>query len=1476
MPYPPPPAPPTVGFFQGIGRLIAPTLPDVTGHGGEFLETDGVIPQWEPVSGALPPQTGHAGEFLTTDGVNASWATVAGGGIIAIGALTTPTADAAIISGGNTLQLAPADQTHPGVMATTQQDVGGLKLFHDGATSYVFDIRNYGAVSATSATDLTTGTVDCSPAIEAAIAAWTQHQTNVNVNSIFPLGGIYFPSGNWYISRPIVPPAAAVLFGDGPNLSNIIAGGGTPSTPSLVQGFGGSVIAPTGINFASTINTGTGLPNYNAPLVGVTGRSLDIRPYDSAGDPTFFPPTIILDDCFPWSGFLTWCASALTLRFWVDVSVMPPIQSRQNIIGSNGLEGIGAIAVQAETDGGGANLLFRAYLTTAATGQANILSGNFSLGTHYIELDYDGAHFWFYVDGVYQGQQAMTGRVDKKAWESVTIGEADAVFGGRDLSVITGSIDSIELANTARHTGTGSYTPPTSKHVADSATLWLANFDQGEPPHQTQASQWPFLIAQTVITDGTGIGPTSTTAASVPPNISAGLVPHWCRLGGWANSKMNYAGPSYAQINGLGIVCSGNSSGIVCYSSPFSTFQNFIIVNAAGLGFNISDANSFYSQAFNFNVSNAQGVGVLFASAEIDHVKTVGCGIGIWLVYGLSNNISDQPAWNSFIPFIYGPTFSSIQAIHAIGHTNDEETLPYFQKCAAYVSLTAPAVFESCAWDTGLTQFGTPVPPVLVATVGEDIKMVGCNFYPPSSINAITATPTAGITASIMLENCLLPFSTLPPSDVPGLVSQMSPRHISNQTGISTTSTLSNNLAGTFSVLHGYTEGGPIFPIPEPDGRYEVAITCKGYNGSAPAAGSTNVVSYTTRTDGFTATVGADPGGTCQVDFSYHIIRTPGAPLYYAYTPSPGSITNPLVAASPTGPWCVGVTLVPASGNSFGCSALGLESVCGAGTPGAADSWELTLTDGVMSSANFGATAVPFDSFTDGGRLYGLMSPGPHNIVFGNVSNVFGRHINGWFGHSPVSAVFVDGGFKLIRFAPSAFPTGTQQTPLWIGERSGATNVLTAATLRNFKVDTDTAQVITYEPDAGPQAGDLESAILGDGWAMGLSESTGPSWATQIISARYGTTYYWMGVQQSATLITTMAGDFWPLWGALQSSLQSICVAAGLVDIVGGATSADMMASFTAIMEGGPASATVLPPTFNQQSFCLPYTNLVTWSAPGAVIINGVTFNVTFNTDQDTTMSDLANAINASSPTNTYVTATAHPHTSIQAAYVELDGLAPGFQSNSVVVTSTGVFQIYPGQGNMVNGANAIVTINGTDFDFPFLTDAATTVNTVISLINADAPTAALVTPSNVANQLVLTAVTSGAAGNSITLTTNNFGGAGVTGAAREAGTLVGGYDGAIQVGIPNIVVTTVPPFGDYISWTSGKETQRTTYNAAVAAYATAHAADGVVLADIDATIRDPGDHTKVDPTFLASPGSLYVNDAGQTALFGLLSPLLP
>ena len=52
-------------------------IPDQTGHGGQFLGTDGTTADWQPIPEGLPPQAGNDGKFLQTDGTDASWQEVA-------------------------------------------------------------------------------------------------------------------------------------------------------------------------------------------------------------------------------------------------------------------------------------------------------------------------------------------------------------------------------------------------------------------------------------------------------------------------------------------------------------------------------------------------------------------------------------------------------------------------------------------------------------------------------------------------------------------------------------------------------------------------------------------------------------------------------------------------------------------------------------------------------------------------------------------------------------------------------------------------------------------------------------------------------------------------------------------------------------------------------------------------------------------------------------------------------------------------------------------------------------------------------------------------------------------------------------------------------------------------------------------------------------------------------------------------------
>jgi len=86
--------------------------------------------------------------------------------------------------------------------------------------------------------------------------------------------------------------------------------------------------------------------------------------------------------------------------------------------------------------------------------------------------------------------------------------------------------------------------------------------------------------------------------------------------------------------------------------------------------------------------------------------------------------------------------------------------------------------------------------------------------------------------------------------------------------------------------------------------------------------------------------------------------------------------------------------------------------------------------------------------------------------------------------------------------------------------------------------------------------------------------------------------------------------------------------------------------------------------------------------------------------------------------------------------------------------------------------------INGTTFPAPFNTNADTTINDLIALIEADAPTAALVTVTLVSHTMVVTAKALGASGNGITTTTNGDDGASFNHASTQGGisSLLGNY----------------------------------------------------------------------------------------------------
>lgn len=67
--------PVTLGYLGAYSASLA-GIPSPTGHGGEFLSTDGVSVGWAVLTNTLPAQATHNGHYLTTDGSAASWVAI--------------------------------------------------------------------------------------------------------------------------------------------------------------------------------------------------------------------------------------------------------------------------------------------------------------------------------------------------------------------------------------------------------------------------------------------------------------------------------------------------------------------------------------------------------------------------------------------------------------------------------------------------------------------------------------------------------------------------------------------------------------------------------------------------------------------------------------------------------------------------------------------------------------------------------------------------------------------------------------------------------------------------------------------------------------------------------------------------------------------------------------------------------------------------------------------------------------------------------------------------------------------------------------------------------------------------------------------------------------------------------------------------------------------------------------------------------
>lgn len=1472
MPYPPPPGPPTVGFFQGIGRLIAPAIPDVTGHGGEFLETDGIIPQWEPVSGVLPDQTGHGGEFLTTDGATASWA-----------ALT------------DTL---PTQTGHGGEFLTTD---GAVASWAPAEVGSPFDVTLHGAV----ANDTTN---DFGQAFYNTQAAWTQ-----SPNNLFPLivalnkvGGMYLPAGQFYTSVPLCSMGGMDMAGAGKYLSVVSPGIGNGLTSDVATFAGPIVYACPPYTPAQRAAT-TSFPTYTAALVGATGQALVLLDIDAAGLSGL--SSLWLHDAWCWNTWIgnTYTLTNFSLQFWVQVDETPVLNLFRGIIGSRGptvWTDRGAddtdIAFGVYCTSNGSDLFLKAYLTTSSdfTGPYNppkkgtihtITSTAITAGTPiHVEIDYNGVFFDFYVDGVNQGHVSASGPIIRAPWEGVAIGGQgiETLDIPLPLSGINGAIDSIRLSKVARHTGAGSFTPPAAKYSWDSDTYALYNWDQGEKTVQPVDSNsnpvgplltLPFLVGQTVA--GTGFG-----SFQEPP--LTGPVPHYIRLFGPVVSPNNY-------FHDFGLNGWQGASGLATCNAWWNNIDRLAVVGMTRYGIRIGTAVSFYTTIRNSEAVWCSGIGMQ-AFGTVEDAIVIGNGIGIHLMGGPEIvRANAQPAYNSYASFLIEGYGGSIRLDSL---TNDDEVWNFTRQIGVGVafgfmgSLTdtnsfwssngsdaAPFLYLSMPIDGTATHTGSRFVPNAQGGQGADA--------PPCSMIAFSV---GTVDKNILLINCTKDDRNspqLPESNIPSRLGKWDGAGTTNQRSLSASAVAANNLAGKFTIQAGFTYGGPNFVNPEPDPNYTVQITPLSYVGSAPAAGSNRIMfPVETHQEGFRAFVEADPGGTCTATYAYQITRTKPPPLYFDYVPTiPSNFSNPLVAASLTGPFAVGVTLVPVGGNAFFYDAASpYQSILEAGTTvGGTDWWELAIYNNSFWINTFlGAVEIQLGASVVNGQLRHILNPGAHNIVL---------HY-----HGTNATMYIDGQGAVL--TGIATPTGAQQTPIYVGARFDASAPLTTATLRNLKIDVTPDVVISNDNDIGPGL-QAQGAFFGDQWTLGAASTPPNAFASSIANTKYGTTFYWIAAKPSGQLTAAVGLDeniletLWKPWqGAVTAPpLDGLCIMAGIEDIIRNKTATAIYAALLQVLEGAKATNTWSPPTSatfptNQFAFAIwdPGPDPVTVSS--TCVINGHTFNGITGSDT-AVVNDMIAQINGHGPTAALVTPSFR--TEADGSHtVLLTAVAVGTAGNGITVSTDGAggSSCYGDVGGgFAAVALSVATINGTDnyviiagirFVCNFDTDAATTVNNLVALVNADPTVSVLVTASNVANKMFIEANASGNAGNAISCLGNGENTPSAAGrspwSSFPAAHMTGGFNGAIQNGTGTILFCTVPPIGTIPGTTGAMETELAALNVSINAYVGA----GVSIVDVNTALADPGTPTNLLPAY--DTGSGILNDAGHAALVALIGPLLP
>jgi Concanavalin A-like lectin/glucanases superfamily/Pectate lyase superfamily protein len=551
----------------------------------------------------------------------------------------------------------------------------------------VLNAYDFGARPGSSDTDQT-GATDIGAAIQAAIDSLPISPINSNNP-----GTVYVPPGSWVQSTPVLVSSGQNILGAGPLVSRITVGLGNNSSP-IPTCFSGPlfVVAPRG-HFSSA---------YGAALIG-SGRSLTV---DAS-------TLVLLHDAKVWRTLNG--RSALSVQLWIkptSAGVPGVIISSTGAPDGNLSSGLQHSVIQIATQdaGGGTCALYWSLTTTSGTVTGHSAT-NMAYGTtHNIEFNYDGTHIDVFQDGVSVAHSPQIGTLVQKPWEGVTIGLGCITGPESDFELQTSpcQLDSIRLSSVARHTGTGSFTPPVDRYTWDASSLALYNWDQGDP------SEKPWIIGQ-VQNNGGGSEPMLHYMRCYPITFVGGIIQTSARI-------------QNLELNGNDHIVSG----VINYNLSQCTFSDLYIKDMGKWGLAQLNGGCFFGKANNI-VVGAEDVATWLQGGAYDNIQAGG-QIGYLLGTGTYTACTTLDVPSVVAPYIVnsnGDIFGSV-IMTSCGNDN-ESTAPNMMAGMIINGSVAQLKAIGCTFLAANSTFATDVPAVLCNGLPYSTDFDSCKFFVPNS-----------------------------------------------------------------------------------------------------------------------------------------------------------------------------------------------------------------------------------------------------------------------------------------------------------------------------------------------------------------------------------------------------------------------------------------------------------------------------------------------------------------------------------------------------------------------------------------------------------------------------------------------------------------------------------------------------------------------------------------------------------------------